>query len=1100
MLSLVAFLWARAFILAYNPALSGNHQAGDFPMPGHGRPVPHLFSWMLASVIVASSTECRAQFSDWPAHASSRDSCELTDVCFVDNLRGFACGRRGLLLATDDGGTTWQSMNLEINCDLHDIQFISPTRGFVAGGFRLPGAESSRAVLFSTNNAGQTWEAVPGLDIPAVHQMLLDETGSGILIGNHSPLRPAGIFRTEDDCRTWTSALRGNIASWQAGSRAGDSHCVVASASGEIATIPEMTPIRARRNDGRTTSIHTIAFVDQELGFAAGDEGTFLQTSDGGVTWESPAVATAWPDRQMDFHALFQRDEWLWMAGNPGGQIFRYRAGDPQWQKFAMPVSSPVSAIHFIDSANGWATTVLGDILATRDGGETWSVQRRGARGTALLQVSDDPSGFSTELYSRFCHEQGYLGGAILFPDGRHNGKVTADDCSQALGRAGSSFFVTAPHSLVAGLSQPQQEGRDPLLREYLVRQIRCLQPRVIVVSPRRFGGSDRDLRTELVEAVREAALPECFPDQFSSLGLAPWQVSKVLLMIDGGGGDLRMSPGEYLPQSSSLLGDFSAPSRLLLGQNPFSGNGATFQTIHSTLHVASNSSSFMEAIERSDSRTPRRRDRKAAEGNTATIRLLASRSRQIQALLETPQTSRKTPPDFAARLANLCAGLDDATAGVWLMEAGEKLIELGKLSLGQDVLVYLVNRYPRHPMVVVATRRLYESLASAEVATIARVQREQIAATGKTPELPGAVQPLTRTVQEVRDGIPVTIWEAVESAGEAKTHPVQPAGYDEPLPGDLRAERLRYALAASQSLIVLDPGGLDTQELALSRIRLNSVAGTESSPENQLKDLANRYQDSPSLVHLAMREVAALGENATSAANRFGTNCSSATSPPWLDAWLDDPVWKGCRDNGSQLQLTDSQGNINATLLMAADNKFVYFAGSCSKASGTRYPEISKVRSRDPEMASGDRIVLRLDTDRDYLSCFELVFESSGLVADRCGPIRDWNPELYVANRQDDQFWYFEAAIPVNELCDPGAEPIWAVSASRQIRNHLASRWQQPERSKPAATVDETTDGQPGNTTTDRAGFDNWALVLMPWQMKKEEGTSEPENSVGSR
>jgi Photosynthesis system II assembly factor YCF48 len=875
---------------------------------------------------------------------------------------------------------------------------------------------------------------------------------------------------------------------------------VVANTSGDIATIPELTPVRARRNDGRTTAINAIAFVDQELGFAAGDEGTFLQTSDGGITWDAPAVEAAWPAGLADFQTMFHRDEWIWIAGNPGGQVFRYRAGDRQWQRYSLPASSPVTALFFADSINGWCATVLGDILGTRDGGETWSVQRRGARGTALLQLADDPSGFSAELYSRFCHEQGYLGGAILFPAAEWTENVAADDCSQALGRTGSSFLITAPRSLIAGLHLSAPEENGNAIREYLVRQIRSLQPRVIVVSPRRHSGSDRDLRSELVEAVREAALPECFPQHFSAMGLSTWQVSKVLLTIDGGGGDVRMSSGEYLPQTSCLLGDFSVPSRVLLGQPPFPGMGATFQTIHSSMYVGNASSSFMEAIERSDSRTPRRKERRAAEGNTTTTRLLAGRGRQIEALLATQQTSLKSPADFAARLATLCGGLDDATAGIWLMETGEKLTELGKLALAQDVFVYFVNSYPRHPMVVMATRRLYENLSSAEASTIARVQMEQQAANRMLPELSEPAQPLTRPTQQVRDGMNVMVWEPNESVENPDNKPVQPAGYVEPLPGSLRDEKLRYALAASQSLNALDPGGLDTMGMSLSRIRLNSLVGAESSPETWLKDLAGRYQNSPSLVHAVTRELVAIRDSASAASSRFGTNCYEPESPPWLDAWLDDPVWKGCRDNSSQLQLTDSQGNINATLLIAADKKFVYIAGTCSKSPGVKYAEFSRTRSRDPEVASGDRVSLCLDTDRDYLTCFELVFESSGLVAERCGPIRDWNPELYVANRQDDQFWYFEAAIPVNELFDEGSDPLWAVSAKRHIRNQLASLWRQPERSKPAASVYENTHGQPGNTTTEYASFDNWALVLMPWQTKAEEATPETESGGGSR
>lgn len=41
-----------------------------------------------------------------------------------------------------------------------------------------------------------------------------------------------------------------------------------------------------------------------------------------------------------------------------------------------MPVSSTLTAVHFVDANNGWAVGHWGAIVHTTDGGETWSIQR----------------------------------------------------------------------------------------------------------------------------------------------------------------------------------------------------------------------------------------------------------------------------------------------------------------------------------------------------------------------------------------------------------------------------------------------------------------------------------------------------------------------------------------------------------------------------------------------------------------------------------------------------------------------------------------------------------------------------------------------------
>lgn len=55
------------------------------------------------------------------------------------------------------------------------------------------------------------------------------------------------------------------------------------------------------------------------------------------------------------------------------------------WKQAAVPVSSDLTAVCFVDDKNGWAAGHDGVILHTNDGGDTWSLQLTGVKANELL-------------------------------------------------------------------------------------------------------------------------------------------------------------------------------------------------------------------------------------------------------------------------------------------------------------------------------------------------------------------------------------------------------------------------------------------------------------------------------------------------------------------------------------------------------------------------------------------------------------------------------------------------------------------------------------------------------------------------------------------
>jgi photosystem II stability/assembly factor-like uncharacterized protein len=67
------------------------------------------------------------------------------------------------------------------------------------------------------------------------------------------------------------------------------------------------------------------------------------------------------------------------------GQIVVSNDNGANWKQSAVPVSSDLTAVYFVDDRRGWAVGHDGVILASGDGGQTWTLQLDGQRANALL-------------------------------------------------------------------------------------------------------------------------------------------------------------------------------------------------------------------------------------------------------------------------------------------------------------------------------------------------------------------------------------------------------------------------------------------------------------------------------------------------------------------------------------------------------------------------------------------------------------------------------------------------------------------------------------------------------------------------------------------
>ena len=128
------------------------------------------------------------------------------------------------------------------------------------------------------------------------------------------------------------------------------------------------------------------AFVDDSHGWAVGDQGTILATTDGGVTWNAQSSGT----QLFLGRATFASALVGWVAGS-SGELLKTADGGASWRRVSFGRNDFVQAIGATDAEAAWVTTTQGDAFVTSNGGLQWrQVRGPGTGSFRIIPVSVD--------------------------------------------------------------------------------------------------------------------------------------------------------------------------------------------------------------------------------------------------------------------------------------------------------------------------------------------------------------------------------------------------------------------------------------------------------------------------------------------------------------------------------------------------------------------------------------------------------------------------------------------------------------------------------------------------------------------------------------
>ena len=238
----------------------------------------------------------------------------------------------GIIAKTTDGGTTWSttgSPNYATSW-LNFVHFFNPSDAVTMGD-----PASSEFLIYTTNDSGATWTAVPNANIPNANSgetgivNYYDAVGDTIWFGTST----ARVYRSVDKGLNWTVSTTG---------------------------LPTSAPIDVRfRNNLVGIAISTASPYGMK------------KTTDGGITWNTLTPTGYFLTFQHLDYVPGTAAKWVNVAGGPGtGSSFSL---DDCSSFLDIDTASSIqyTCVEFFDPINGWAGSF--NVSATDGGIYKWS-------------------------------------------------------------------------------------------------------------------------------------------------------------------------------------------------------------------------------------------------------------------------------------------------------------------------------------------------------------------------------------------------------------------------------------------------------------------------------------------------------------------------------------------------------------------------------------------------------------------------------------------------------------------------------------------------------------------------------------------------------
>jgi photosystem II stability/assembly factor-like uncharacterized protein len=275
---------------------------------------------------------------------------DLLSVTFADEQHGWACGRLGTILHTNDAARTWASQQSNTKSTLASLSFVDASNGWAVGEL---------GTILHTSNGGTTWEKQKSPVTTYLFGIHFVNPLEGWIVTEYTT-----VLHTVDGGKTWVVQYK-----------------------------------------GEDFFLKSVSFADPLNGWAVGEYGFIYHTTDGGKTWTRQAghyridEATGFINADtllFDVMAVDRNTAW---AIGIDGKVIRTEDGGKVWKK--RETGAVKRHLFGIEGDKAGTLVIVGNgmVLTSTDNGSTWkdnAVFEPPIKYGWLYGVSQLPSGFVT--------------------------------------------------------------------------------------------------------------------------------------------------------------------------------------------------------------------------------------------------------------------------------------------------------------------------------------------------------------------------------------------------------------------------------------------------------------------------------------------------------------------------------------------------------------------------------------------------------------------------------------------------------------------------------------------------------------------------------
>ena len=479
-----------------------------------------------------------------------RSGDRLDSVNFVDETHGWAAGGLGTILHTSDGGDTWKEQETATHFFFEKVFFIDRKHGWAVGGWPRDyevAIKGGMGVILATTDGGTSWETQLDSAGSWLTGLTFLDQENGWAVGEFGT-----VWRTQDGGGNWNHMRKAPTPAWlydvhfidkKRGWTVGRFETAMSTEDGGESWTKQPMPA-LRRPYGLSLNYRAVRFASPSEGWIVGQHGNILHTGDGGKSWTREKILVN--EKIFDLINLsdlsVSGDNQVWAVSQFG--LLQRVATSGSWKVTPTGTTGWWRSVHFTDPIHGWVTGDRGTVITTSDGGRNWRKQLDSGRqmgvlygtphdhhvnGSAMVAVGEH---FDSAylLMGRSANKPFQIGGDV----NTHKTDAVTTAMGITVGYNFNEFSWQGRDSPHLILERYQHHRGLKEIEQRLVAAIRCLKPLVVVgeqpvMQEGYYAHGVGDVARAMIAAYESAGDPKRFPE-LAELGLKPYAPKKLYL------------------------------------------------------------------------------------------------------------------------------------------------------------------------------------------------------------------------------------------------------------------------------------------------------------------------------------------------------------------------------------------------------------------------------------------------------------------------------------------------------------------------------------------------------------------------------------------